>query len=161
MSGVCAVICEFDPLHAGHKKVIDLAKSSSDVVIAILSGNFTQRSLPAAFDKYTRARAALESGIDLVVELPFPWSSSGVEFYAMGGVSTALALGADSFCFGSECGSVETLKNATDYSMSPGFREALNVQSLRPDVGVAKTIETAYRSGGFVIGKNNNLQSNI
>ena len=157
MSGVCAVICEFDPLHAGHKKVIDLAKSTSDVVIAVLSGNFTQRSLPAAFDKYTRARAAVACGVDLVVELPFPWSSSGVEFYAFGGVTTALLLGADSFCFGSECGSVDTLSNAVDYSRTSEYISSVETLARDPEVGAAKAIDEAFRKGGFEIGKNDKL----
>ena len=157
MSGVGAVICEFDPLHSGHKKVIDLAKSSSDVVLAVLSGNFTQRSLPAAFDKYTRARAAVRCGVDLVVELPFPWSASGVEFYASGGVSTALSLGADSFFFGSECGSVERLEKAAAYSLSEDFLKISKELTIDPKTGAAKAIDEAYRSGGYEIGKNDKL----
>ncbi|MBR6916891.1 MAG: nucleotidyltransferase family protein [Clostridia bacterium] len=157
MSGVCAVICEFDPLHAGHKKVIDLAKSTSDVVIAVLSGNFTQRSLPAAFDKYTRARAAIACGVDLVVELPFPWSSSSVEFYAFGGVSVALSIGADSLCFGSECGNVDIIKKASEYSCSPVFIDAAFNQPNDSEVGAAKAIDEAFRKDGFIIGKNDKL----
>ena len=65
-----AIICEFNPLHSGHKKLIDYAKTFSDRVICIMSGNFTQRGLPACCDKYARAKHAVLAGADLVVELP-------------------------------------------------------------------------------------------
>ena len=67
---IATIICEFNPLHTGHKKLIDFAKTQADKVVCIMSGNFTQRGLPACADKYTRARHALKAGADLVVELP-------------------------------------------------------------------------------------------
>ncbi|MBR3423919.1 MAG: nucleotidyltransferase family protein, partial [Clostridia bacterium] len=157
MRGVCAVICEFDPLHPGHKKVIDHAKSSSDVLIAVLGGSFTQRSIPALFDKYTRARAALRCGFDLVIELPFPWSCSGVEYYAFGGVSTALALGANSICFGSELGDINELIKAAEYSTSPEFVKTAGNVSSDLKIGAAVAFDSAFRQGGFQLGKNDKL----
>ena len=157
MSGVGAVICEFDPLHTGHKKVIDLAKSRSDVVVGILSGNFTQRSLPSLFDKYSRARAAVGCGVDLVIELPFPWSCAGAEYYSFGAVSIALSLGVDAFFFGSECGDVEELKRAAAFSQSPDFIEKTKELFSDPKTGSAEAFDSAFRSGGFKIGKNDKL----
>ena len=69
---VVGLITEFNPLHNGHVHYINSAKkiTNSDYVIAIMSGNFVQRGAPAILDKFTRTRLALQSGCDLVIELP-------------------------------------------------------------------------------------------
>ena len=69
---ICGVICEFNPLHYGHLHLIEQIKRDYDAVVCVMSGNFVQRGEPALFSKFARARAAVESGCDLVVELPAP-----------------------------------------------------------------------------------------
>ena len=98
---VTAIVCELNPLHNGHMHVMKAAEG--DAVVLVMSGNFTQRALSAAFHKYARAEAAVRSGADLVVELPFPYCSSGGEFFARAGVSIAERIGADRLMFGSSC----------------------------------------------------------
>ena len=104
-----AIICEYNPFHFGHeyqirelRRLVREKYGSETVVAAIMSGSFTQRGEPAVFGKYVRARAALSCGADLVVELPAPWSMSGAEFFALGGVAIAKRLGADILAFGGE-----------------------------------------------------------
>ena len=65
------VITEYNPLHSGHILHINMSKSmsASDVVVCVMSGDYVQRGEPAIIDKFSRARMALESGVDLVVEL--------------------------------------------------------------------------------------------
>ena len=95
MKKICAVICEFNPLHEGHKFILAEAKRRADAVVCIMSGNFVQRGGSAVRDKYERAKDAASAGADLVVELPFPWCSAPAEFFARAGVTIASALGAD------------------------------------------------------------------
>ena len=90
---VCAVICELNPLHKGHQALFAHAKSRFGGLVCVLSGNFVQRGEPAILDKWARARLALESGADLVLELPLPWALAGAERFAAGGVALARALG--------------------------------------------------------------------
>ena len=92
---VHAMICELNPLHNGHLCVMRrMREDDADaVILLVMSGNFTQRGQCACFDKYARARAAIDSGADLVVELPFPFSSAGAEVFARAGVEIAEALG--------------------------------------------------------------------
>lgn len=68
----CAVICEYNPFHNGHRYQLAEARrlSGCDKVLCIMSGNFTQRGEPAVFHKYERARHAVEGGADAVIELP-------------------------------------------------------------------------------------------
>ena len=75
---ISAVICEFNPLHMGHKLLLDQMKAISDGIVCVMSGNFVQRGEPAILDKWARTRLALQNGADLIVELPLPWACSGV-----------------------------------------------------------------------------------
>ena len=111
---LAAIICEFNPLHTGHKKLIDFAKTQADKVVCIMSGNFTQRGLPACADKYARARHALLAGADLVVELPTVFATASAENFAFGSVAIAERLNADCLVFGSECGDVSELHRCVD-----------------------------------------------
>ena len=112
MMKIAAVICEFNPLHEGHKYVISEAKRLSDAVVCVMSGNFVQRGESAIKDKYDRAKEALLAGADLVVELPFPWCAAPAEFFARAGVTVAAALGATELVFGSESGDVSMIARA-------------------------------------------------
>ena len=105
-----AIICEFNPLHSGHKKLIDYAKGISDRVICIMGGNFTQRGMPACCDKYLRATHAVKAGADLVIELPTIYATASAENFAYGGVAIADSIGVDSLLFGSECGDIDELR---------------------------------------------------
>lgn len=107
---LAAIICEFNPLHTGHKRLLDYAASVADNVLCIMSGNFTQRGLPACADKYSRAAHAVKVGADIVVELPTVFATASAENFAYGGVAIAQKLGADCLIFGSECGDIEQLK---------------------------------------------------
>lgn len=105
-----AIICEYNPYHSGHKYQMDrLREDGYDNIIAVMSGSVVQRGEIACADKYTRARAAVECGADIVVELPCPYSCSSAEYFAYGGVFAADALGADVLSFGSECGDIDSL----------------------------------------------------
>jgi predicted nucleotidyltransferase len=66
---ICAIICEYNPLHFGHWYHIQKAKelSGCDAIMCIQAGNFTQRGEPAITNKYIRSRMALEAGADIVV----------------------------------------------------------------------------------------------
>ena len=99
---VCAVICEYNPFHYGHLYQISRLKEVFSAVVCILGGNLSQRGEVAVADRYTRARAALECGADLVVELPLPWCCSSAREFAAGGVAIAKGLGVDALAFSAE-----------------------------------------------------------
>ena len=66
------ILGEYNPFHRGHEYLIKSAKtmSSADLLVSVMSGDFTQRGTPAVFDKWKRAEAAVKGGINLVLELP-------------------------------------------------------------------------------------------
>lgn len=106
---ISSIIAEYNPLHNGHIYHINKTKelTSCDAIVCIMSGNYVQRGAPALLDKWNRAKSALESGVDLVIELPVLYALSSAEFFAFGAVSLLNSLGViDSICFGSEIGDI-------------------------------------------------------
>ncbi len=114
---VTGIIAEYDPFHNGHayhlKQAIKI--TGSDAVIAVISGNFTQRGMPAFFDKRARAHAALLGGADLVLELPYIYSCNAGSEFARGGIEIFERLGiVTDLVFGSECADLDALKKIAD-----------------------------------------------
>lgn len=109
---VCAVIAEYNPFHLGHAYHLKQARllTDADYIIVVMSGNFVQRGDPALVDKYTRAKAALSCGADLVLELPSCFSTGSAEYFARGAIAMLDHLGMiDFLCFGSECSEIQFL----------------------------------------------------
>ncbi|MCC8136850.1 MAG: nucleotidyltransferase family protein [Clostridiales bacterium] len=99
------IIAEYNPFHTGHEYHIKQAKelANADYAIVVMSPDFVQRGEPAIFDKYTRARMALQCKADLVLELPVCYATGSAEYFAEGAVRMLDALGiVDALCFGAE-----------------------------------------------------------
>lgn len=110
---ICAIIAEYNPFHNGHKFQIEETKRKYGVthIVAVMSGNFTQRGDVAICDKYKRAEIALKNGVDLVIELPVAYALASAEQFALGAVSVIRDLGCvDMISFGSECGDIKLLQ---------------------------------------------------
>lgn len=120
---VFGIVSEFNPFHSGHEYLIRRARElGADTVVCAMSGNATQRGELSVVDKYIRAEAALSGGADLILELPFPWSSASAESFALAGIHV-LSSFCDTVIFGSECGDIELLCKAADYTLSDEFKE--------------------------------------
>ena len=118
---VYGIISEFNPFHNGHKHLFERARASgADAIVCVMSGNSVQRGEIALTDKYKRAEMALTQGADLVLELPYPYSSASAEHFAAAGVSIASEF-ADTLFFGSECGDADLLREAARICMSEEF----------------------------------------
>lgn len=106
------IIAEYNPFHEGHKYLIEEAKkkTGAEQVVAVMSGNFTQRGYPAVYDKWTRAEFAIKNGVNLVLELPVCFACNSAEYFAKGGVEVMEGLGCiDYLAFGSESGDIKGL----------------------------------------------------
>ena len=120
---IFGIVCEFNPLHNGHKRLMDEAKRlGADAVVCAMSGNAVQRGELAVVDKYARAKAAVLCGADLVLELPYPWSASSAEYFSGCGIEL-LSHFCDSVIFGSECGDIALLKRVAGVAASSEFKE--------------------------------------
>ena len=123
------LITEYNPFHNGHLYHLREAvkMTQADVCIAVMSGNFVQRGEPAMIHKYARCRAAVDCGVNLVVELPSFYALSSAEFFADGAVQVCDALAVSSLVFGSECGELTPLQAAADILVREpdDYRQAL------------------------------------
>ena len=122
-----AVICEFNPMHDGHRALLgEMRRRAGDdaAFLCLMSGDYVQRGEPAVYDKFERAKSALAGGADLVLELPFPWSASVAEHFARGAVSILNSFGQiEGVYFGSEGKSAEELSRIAGRLDSREFSE--------------------------------------
>ena len=112
---VLGIIAEFNPFHTGHEYLIKHLRreTGADFCVAVMSGDYVQRGEPAFFSKYLRTKAALLSGVDLVLELPLSVSTGSAEYFAEGAVSLLNRLGCVTHLgFGSESGDIHAFLSA-------------------------------------------------
>ena len=117
------IICEYNPLHLGHRKQIERIKAEfgeNCAVVCAMSGNYVQRGVPAILDKSCRARAAVSCGADLVLELPVTAALSSAEGFAAGGVKI-LSQMCDTLCFGAETAEKDALIHTAKALLSGDF----------------------------------------
>lgn len=127
---IVGLVTEYNPFHNGHLHHLrtSLEKTNTTHSVAIMSGHFLQRGVPALIDKWQRAKMAVDAGVDLVIELPVIYATGSAEFFAEGAIAHLEALGCiDSVCFGSEAGSVNELQQIAETFLEepPVFKEAL------------------------------------
>ncbi len=106
------IIVEYNPFHNGHLHHIQetLKISDPDVLIACMSGNFNQRGHLSIVDKFQKTQAALDHGVDLVVELPYICTVQNAYVFGKSAVTILNKLGIDELVFGSETNNLEELK---------------------------------------------------
>lgn len=124
---VIGIICEYNPLHLGHKKQLDQIRQEfgpDAVIVCLMSGHFVQRGAPAILDKSLRAKAAIQCGADLVLELPVTCALSSAEGFAAGGVRILSRL-CDTLCFGMETPDRDGLLRTAQALLSPEFSPIL------------------------------------
>lgn len=117
------IICEYNPLHLGHRKQLQRIREEfgpNVTIVCAMSGNFVQRGMPAILDKDYRARAAIACGADLVLELSVTTSLSSAEGFAAGGVKI-LSKMCDVLCFGAETADKEALMQTASALLRDDF----------------------------------------
>lgn len=138
---VVAIITEYNPFHNGHKYQIDEVRrilGEDTAIISIMSGNYTQRGEIAALDKTERAKAAVLCGVNLVLELPFPFSCSSAELFAGSGVKIADELGiVDYLAFGTEGQDTDKLTAIFERMASSEYEDMLTALS-KGDTGASQ-----------------------
>jgi len=120
---VVGIIAEYNPFHSGHAYQIRKAREifgEDAAIVAVMSGSFVQRGEPAISSKWVRTQAALNCGVDLVIEIPFTFACSSAERFALGAVGLLQATGiVTDLYFGSEC---------IDLSLLTSLAEILSVE---------------------------------
>lgn len=114
MNKVLGVIAEYNPFHNGHIFHLNQSKKMLEIgyTVAVISGNFVQRGDTSLIDKWSKAKMAIENGVDLVIELPTLYSVSSAENFAEGAIKILDSLKiVDYISFGSELCDVHILND--------------------------------------------------
>ena len=126
---ITGIICEYNPLHLGHRKQMQhiRANDPEGIIVCLMSGNYVQRGKPAIVDKSARARAAVMAGADLVLELPITAALSSAEGFAAEGVRI-LSHFCTHLCFGAETAELSALTDTARALLAPEFSEHLRLE---------------------------------
>ena len=116
MDKILGIIAEFNPFHNGHKYLIDQAKSivNPDCTVIAMSGNFTQRGQASIINKFEKTKTVLNSGANLVVEIPTVYSISSAENFAEGGIKVLIQSKVTHLAFGIEDDNLDTIQLIAD-----------------------------------------------
>ena len=151
MERIVGIICEYNPFHSGHLYQIEMVKNKipGAKIVAIMSGNTTQRGQFSMLSKYKRAEIALESGVDLVLEMPFPYSSSAAENFATAGVKIAAEIGCTDLCFGTENCDIDYISSVANAIDSCEFENAISKELGDKKTSYIVARERALQALGF------------
>ena len=141
------IICEYNPFHNGHiyhlEKVKELAKD--EPIILVLSGNYTQRGNISIIEKYDKAELSLKYGVDLVVELPFPFATQSSDFFAKGALNILNELKCNKIIFGSENDNVNELYNLAKIQINNKEYEKLVKEDLDKGINYPTAMSNALK----------------
>ncbi|MCR5553318.1 MAG: nucleotidyltransferase family protein [bacterium] len=139
----CAIICEFNPLTNGHAYFIEKSKEKSGLpLVAIMSGNFTQRGTPAVLDKFSRAEIAVKLGCFAVLELPTCFAVSPAQNFAYGAISCVKSLNnITNIAFGAEWDNLDDLITIAKFELNPA--NEFN-QALKSELKLGKNYNAVY-----------------
>lgn len=135
---VTGIVVEYNPFHNGHIYHINKAKelTKPDLLIAITSGNFTQRGEISIINKFNKTKCALDNGVDLVVELPFIYTNQNASVFGSKSIELLNRLHINNVVFGSESNNLEELKDFASYN--------INIDHLKEIMDEGNSFPKAY-----------------
>ena len=132
---ITGIVVEYNPFHNGHIYHIEKTKeiTQCDVLIAVMSPNFVQRGEPALVDKWERTKAALEHGVDIVLELPTHLTLQSAEIFAKRSVEILSLAKIDTLVYGAESLDTPVLQSVDKDLLKQGYSYAYakNVNALQ------------------------------
>ena len=110
---VIGVIAEYNPFHNGHLYHIKEIKRMypNSIIVAVISTSFLQRGEVSILNKWDKTKICLENNIDIVIELPFVFSSQSADIFSYGALKILHYLNVDKIVFGSESNDIKLLYN--------------------------------------------------
>lgn len=114
MKKVIGIIAEYNPFHNGHIYQIKKIKENypNSIIIVCTSSSFTQRGELSILNKWEKTKVSLLNGVDIVIELPYVYSTQSSDTFAKYGVSLLEKLHINYLCFGSESNDTTKLLDA-------------------------------------------------
>ena len=151
---VCAVISEYNPFHSGHQYHLKKTRETAhaDVILALMSGYYTQRGEAAMLSPRDRAAMALKGSADLVISLPYTHTVREAETYARLAVMTLNRLGfVDTLSFGTEDDSIKELTTTASFmeNRKEAFERLLNEELAANKLSYPAAVEAALTRAGL------------
>jgi len=114
------IIAEYNPFHNGHLYHLSKIKEKypNHTIILVMSGNFTQRGDVSIIDKWKKAEIALKAGIDLIIELPYPFATQSADYFSYGAISILEKLKVERVIFGSESNNIKDIEIIVDTQLN-------------------------------------------
>ena len=122
------IVAEYNPFHNGHLYQINKIKEifgEDTFIVAVVSGDFVQRGEMSFLNKWEKTEAALENGIDLVVELPLYYSVQNAEIFSKMSTKILDYLDMDIQVFGAEEENIEKLEKITEIQVKKDYKEKM------------------------------------
>ena len=124
---VVGTIVEYNPIHNGHIYALNEIKrlSQADVLVAVVSGNFTMRGDLSIFDKFEKTRQSLKAGIDIIIELPFVCAVQNADLFAKNAVKLLHLAKVSELWIGSESNNPDLYKECYQDWLNPLSQEKI------------------------------------
>lgn len=117
---IIGIIAEYNPFHNGHLYQINKIKElyPNSTIVAVVSSSFTQRGDISLLNKWDKTQIALDNGIDLIIELPFVYSTQSSDIFAKGALEILNNLKIDTLVFGTERDTINELELLADIQIN-------------------------------------------
>jgi predicted nucleotidyltransferase len=115
-------------------------------ITLVLSPSFTERGEISIINKWDKTKIALESGVDLVLELPFPFATQSADLFAKGAVQILEYIGCEYVVFGSESNDIELLNNLADIQLNNSEYDKLVATYLQEGVNYPTALSKALKT---------------
>ena len=132
------IVIEYNPLHHGHIHHIEQSKliTKPDALIGVMSPHFVQRGEMAIVDKWIRTKAALDHGVDLVIELPTLYTLQAAQEFANGAIALLDKARISDLVFGSESNDLKTILEIADLPINANHLK----ESMKTGVSYPKAL---------------------
>ena len=154
------IVAEYNPFHNGHLYQIEEIKRRMEkdtLIVAVVSGDFVQRGDFSYFNKWHKTEAALNHGVDMVVELPLYYSVQNAEIFSKMSTKILDYLEMDFQVFGAEEKDIEVLDRIIELQEREDYKK--NLMELMKKGNSYSTSQklalSEYGYGGAV--KSNNI----
>ena len=154
------IVAEYNPFHNGHLYQIEEIKRRMEkdtLIVAVVSGDFVQRGDFSYFNKWHKTEAALNHGVDMVVELPLYYSVQNAEIFSKMSTKILDYLEMDFQVFGAEEKDIEVLARIIELQEREDYKK--NLMELMKKGNSYSTSQklalSEYGYGGAV--KSNNI----
>jgi len=112
------------------------------LIVLVLGGYFLERGDISIISKWNKTKIALDYGVDIVIELPTLYNTNSADIFAYNAVRILNDLKVDKLIFGSECASIDKLKEIAESQKDTDFSSTVQ-ENLKKGQNYPTSLSTA------------------